>query len=174
MARAKMMNQAQYPGMYGAARGARPTDRVSNQDLTTAAQQLLNYQRQLQIQRARQLAGMAGTQQAKVQYSASNKQPTILRKNIQPKPKSPKRAPETVTLDDDDDEEEDDDDSDEVEEVIGEEGDDDDGEIVLDGAPEVAVSLRSHNTGWKVYFGPAEKYCYQKISQRNEKSIHLP
>ena len=149
-----MMNQAQYPGMYGAARGARPTDRVSNQDLTTAAQQLLNYQRQLQIQRARQLAAVAGTQ-AKVQYNASKQQqPSILRKNFQPKPKSPKRAPETVTLDDDDDDDEEeveDDDSDEVEEVIGEEGDDDDGEIVLDGAPEVAVSLRSRNRFGKLF-----------------------
>ena len=28
-------------------------------------------------------------------------------------------------------------------------------------------------TGWKVFFGPAEQYCYQKISKRNEKSIHF-
>ena len=52
MARAKMASQQMYPGVYSQARGAREAPRVSGSDLSNAANQLQQYQKLLQIQRA--------------------------------------------------------------------------------------------------------------------------
>ena len=131
MARARMQQQQMYPGMYGSARGARPAEAVSSGDLLKQAQQLQVLQRLAQFKRQSELREqMVRTQQAAANNgaSAATKRPSILSRPAKP------RAPETITLDEDED-------PDEISEVIAEEGDDDDGgEIMLDGAPEIAVS----------------------------------
>ena len=130
MARARMQQQQMYPGMYGSARGARPADAVSSHDLVRQAQQLKLLQQMAQMKRQNELAQQIQAQQAaKNMARLTMKKPSILSRPTKPK------APETITLD-----EEEEDDADEISEVVAEEGDNDDaGEIVLDGAPEIAV-----------------------------------
>merc|ERR1712150_57064 len=142
MQRAKMASQQMYPGVYSQARGAREAPQVTGSDLSTAANQLQQYQKLLQIQRAHaELKRQQQQQQAAklvTLQAGGGGRPNIIRKPFvptKPKPKSNPNAPvSVVTLDDDDDEDEEDEDDDEV--VIS--GDDsDDGEIVLDGAPQM-------------------------------------
>ena len=147
MARARAQQQQLYPGMYGSGRGARPAERVSNSDLIQQAQQLQMLQKIANAQRAAQQLQMAGRQagnnvtMTRVTMKGPPKKPSILNRGSTSKSV---RAPETITLDEDDD-------PDEIREVeeIEDDDDDDAGEIVLDGAPEVAVirakiRLRNH------------------------------
>ena len=136
MARAKMASQQMYPGVYSQARGAREAPRVSGSDLSNAANQLQQYQKLLQIQRAhaelkRQQQQQAADKLVTLQASAGGARPNIIRKPFVPKPKpksNPKAAVSIVTLDDEDDDE-----------VVISGDDSDDGEIVLDGAPQMEV-----------------------------------
>ena len=140
MARAKMASQQMYPGVYSQARGAREAPRVSGSDLSNAANQLQQYQKLLQIQRAhaelkrqqqQQQQQQAAAKLVTLQASAGGARPNIIRKPFVPKPKpksNPKAAVSIVTLDDEDDDE-----------VVISGDDSDDGEIVLDGAPQMEV-----------------------------------
>ena len=136
-----MASQQMYPGVYSQARGAREAPQVTGSDLSTAANQLQQYQKLLQIQRAhaelkRQQQQQAAAKLVTLQASAGGARPNIIRKPFVPKPKpksNPKAAVSIVTLDDEDDDDEDDD------EVVISGDDSDDGEIVLDGAPQMEV-----------------------------------
>jgi len=133
MAKARQTQQQMYPGMYNSARGARPAQDVSQQDLAQQAKQLQILQRMAQLRRAQEIQQQqqqlqaraaqqnmarvtmnrpAGTDQtAKPRQLAAQAQPRA----AQPKPK-PKdnKPPETIDLSDDDDE--DDKDSDDEDE----------------------------------------------------------
>ena len=150
MQRAKMASQQMYPGVYSQARGAREAPRVTGSDLSTAANQLQQYQKLLQIQRAhaelkRQQEQQQQRQQAAkvVTLQAGAARPNIIRKPFVPnKPKpnpNPKAPVSVVTLDDDDDDEDDDEEDEDDDEVVISGDDSDDGEIVLDGAPQMEV-----------------------------------
>ena len=140
MQRAKMASQQMYPGVYSQARGAREAPRVTGSDLSTAANQLQQYQKLLQIQRAhaelkRQQQQQAAAKLVTLQASAGGARPNIIRKPFVPKPKpksNPKAAVSIVTLDDEDDDE-----------VVISGDDSDDGEIVLDGAPQMEVGYNT-------------------------------
>ena len=107
MARAKMASQQMYPGVYSQARGAREAPRVSGSDLSNAANQLQQYQKLLQIQRAhaelkRQQQQQAAAKLVTLQASAGGAWPNIIRKPFVPKRKpkpNPKADVSVVTLD---------------------------------------------------------------------------
>ena len=136
MAKARAQQQRMYPGMYGNGRGARQAESVSTADLVNQAKQIQIMQQFAAAQRLQQMVKQQ--QQRQQQQAASNvrvsmNKPSILRQGAS---KRPARAPETITLDEDDD-------ADDIEEVEAGDDDEDAGEIVLDGAPEVAVSWKS-------------------------------